>query len=479
MKLNKKLAAIAGSLAMSACASGPNPNFRSDMHALMALSDFNQVAEKIQDSKKSQYQDETEAGGVLYNLDLGAALHDSKKYKESDQCLDLAEQRMEALYTKSIAEAVGQVIASDNVAEYEGEPYERALLHVYRALNHLYQNEKDEAAVEARKVSSYLTELSEKRGLKLNYRDDAFAHYITALVLAENGDEDNARISSEKAKAIYGANAEKFETPLPAGVDNINIPNGKGEVVIVHYNGISPTKTENVISLTGPELLLLLTQNVVPLSEEMTKTLSWIVAENGVELASQVQPELGEALQTFMTDLRQKGIRIAFPTMTPSIYGIHSSRVQVDGANAGDTSLVENIGQIATLSLNDRIEESKTRTIVRSFLKFTAIELAKMAAKIVAQKKAPAGGLGFASKVAEDTGVAGEVLAAITERADIRGWFTIPAELRLARIPLAPGKHSIVIDYLDANGKVVTSEERKDIEVKAGERTWIPARTAF
>ncbi len=196
----------------TACAqAGPSLQHKRDVQALLSTAQFDEAAAYI-DRQRESYG---APNAVLFHLDRAVALHDAGRYAESDQALDIAEQRMEELYTKSFSKAAGQYFVHDATEDYAGEPYERALLYVYRALNHLFLDQKDEAAVEARKVSHFLSDLRERTDGALSYRDDAFAHLLSAMILEDVGELDNARISLHWAEQAYASQVQPFQMPVP------------------------------------------------------------------------------------------------------------------------------------------------------------------------------------------------------------------------------------------------------------------------
>ena len=92
---------------------------------------------------------------------------------------------MEELYTKSVSRALGTLIINDNTTEYAGEPFDRALTNVFRALDYVFLDDRENALVEARKVTEYLTELAAAGNGKSGYRDDAFAQYLSGMLKPE------------------------------------------------------------------------------------------------------------------------------------------------------------------------------------------------------------------------------------------------------------------------------------------------------
>lgn len=213
--LARVLIALCLAALVSACAhNGPSTQFKRDVRSLLAESRFDEAAAHI-DGKRETYG---RANAVLFHLDRAAALHDAGRYAESDQALDMAERRMDELYTRRFSQAAGRYFLHDATEDYAGEPYERALLHVYRALNHLFLGQSDGAAVEARKVGSFLDDLRRRTDGALSYRDDAFAHLLSAMILEDVGELDNARIAWRQAQKVYGEQARAFQTPTPEAV---------------------------------------------------------------------------------------------------------------------------------------------------------------------------------------------------------------------------------------------------------------------
>ena len=59
---------------------------------------------------------------------------------------------MEELYTRSITAEAGAMLTNDNLLPYEGEDFEKVMVNVVGALNHVYLQQWDDALVEARRL---------------------------------------------------------------------------------------------------------------------------------------------------------------------------------------------------------------------------------------------------------------------------------------------------------------------------------------
>jgi len=233
--------ALAAALALFlAGCSGPSGSYKRRINAEIAAQNYAQAERDIDQAKEREYG---KKNMVLYYLDKGTALHHEGKYGESDAAFDQAEQRMVELYTKSITKAAGMLALNDNTMDYAGEPFERALTNVYRAFDWLFQGQIDEALVEARKVGLFLDELNRTLEGKATYKDDAFAQYLSALLYADAGRLDDARISMEAAMTAYGWYQSLYGSPTP----HFEFPQEiqktpHGELVFVHFNGVAPIK---------------------------------------------------------------------------------------------------------------------------------------------------------------------------------------------------------------------------------------------
>src|SRR5437016_11929356 len=187
----REIRAAAAALTVPGCA-GPAHQHKASLSGLLASRDWAGATRQLQEAKETEY---ASRDAVLYWLDVAAVLHDGGNFKESDQALDEAEQRLEALYTQSISKGAGTFFLNDTTDDYRGEPHERSLLHILRALNYAYAGRTEEAVVESRKVSAFLAELGSAVGSNYAYRDDAFAQYLRALLYADAGRREDERLT--------------------------------------------------------------------------------------------------------------------------------------------------------------------------------------------------------------------------------------------------------------------------------------------
>jgi hypothetical protein len=453
MPLGKPAAAWGVTLAaagffLAGCTSGPSASSRKAINGLMAQENFAGAEQYIDHLKDSQYK---KKNMVLYYLDKGLVEHHEGKYKESDESLDTAERRMEELYTASVSRTAGMFVLNDNTSEYAGEPFEHALTNVFRALNYVFMGQLDDALVESRKVEQFLQELNDKLGGKKVYKDDAFAHYLNSMLFADEGKMDDARISLQAANDAYGWYVKDYNTPLP----HFDFPASKddhGELVFIHYNGVSPRKFSRTYQIAWGQAMSIAQQSDDPQKQQFNNSLA--------------------------AGLTGNAITVAFPEYVQDPYAIKSSEVVVDsGAASGSTILMEDVTAIAMKGLKDRIDLVRARAIARATIKFVIAQAAAKAVKDTVCRQYGGGSLQCA--LAGLTKNVGSAIAAGTEVADIRSWGTLPSQIRMSRLKLSPGKHNVLVKFKDASGAVVQSYEFKDVNIVKSQRTYLSYRTAL
>lgn len=422
-------------LLFSAACAGPSSSSKATLNKLIAGQQFEEARDYVDKVKESQYG---RKNAVLYYLDRGLLLHHQGRYKESDKNLDMAENRMKELYTKSATKASAMLLLNDNTMDYSGEPFERALTNVFRALNYVFLGDTEEALVEARKVELYLDELNRMSGGKRSYKNDVLARYLDSLLYADMGKEDDSRISFNSAKAAAG--------PLKLEPPSLDMKNG--EIVFLHFNGTAPRKFSKTFQIAWGHGLAAVNA----------------AKEEGDPEAH--NPQFQNALRAAVAD---KQITVAFPEYKQDPYSIVSSEIQV-GETSVETVLVEDITAIAMKDLQDRIAFIRTRAIARAMIKFV---LSKAATAEMEKKYGKNSGAAWLTKIGTN------IASAATEIADTRGWSTLPSQIRMARIKVAPGVYTLTATFKDGAGRTVSSLQFKNIVVKLGKRTYLGYRTAL
>lgn len=435
--------ALACAAAFLAACAGPSRQYRAGLNARISAYDFDGAIADLEAAKRTEY---SEKNAVLYYLDRGMLLHQAARYADRDTDLENAENRMEELYTKSVSRRAATLVLNDNTTKYAGEVFERALTNVFRALNFVFLGMPDSALVEARKVTAWLARYRDFMDGKSGYSDSAFAQYLSGLLFEGNGDADDARIAfaaADKAFARYGADyglpAPKFSVPEYRDLARL----GLGEVIFLHYNGPAPMKVSRTFQVAWNEAVLAVNQTGIDDPEEAGRFANAVNA--GL---------IGDA------------ITVSYPEYVQDPYNIAGSAVSAGDARA-ETQLVEDISAIARGTLAEKNASIRLRAIARATVKFV---LTRKASGEV--EKRGGAGLGLLAKIAASA------VAAATEVADTRGWATLPAQIRLARLALPAGTHDLTVVFYRKDGSADGSAVFRGVAIEKGRRKFLHYRTA-
>ncbi|MBI4061813.1 MAG: hypothetical protein HY403_10310, partial [Elusimicrobia bacterium] len=328
---------------------------RKAVNGMIAGRAYDAAQARIEREKEISYGRKNQ---VLYYLDLGAVQHDAGKFKDSDASLERAERRMDELYTKSVSRAAGTLILNDNTTEYAGSRFERAMVNVYRSLNYAFLGDRENALVEVRKLSRLLQEYADVYGpQKTAYKDDAFAQFLSSLLYEDDERPDDARIALEKSRRAYERYAGAYGAPPPR-LEPVGDPQGAGELVFIHYNGVAPRKVSKSFSV------------------------AWREAAFAVNAAKDDEAQSGRAINALNAGLMGKAITVAFPEYVQDPFQIAGSAVEAAGVRAA-TELAQDVSAIARKDLEEAQALVRTRAIARAAIKYI---VAKAASDEVARK---------------------------------------------------------------------------------------------
>jgi hypothetical protein len=206
---------------------------------------------------KTLYENLTKIQEDSLNTYLNLALYkmQMRDFDKSNEYFDLAIKKYRFFENKGQISAsrmlsyMNATLLSDNYLDYEGDGYEKVLMHNYKAINYLLQDNPESARVEI--MNSYQKQMEEKKKFdeeiseykkeeikqieveekkpkrKRKYKaykstiydklkplfygvashhmpyQNPFAYYLSALVYEENGEYDEAYIDVKKALSYY------------------------------------------------------------------------------------------------------------------------------------------------------------------------------------------------------------------------------------------------------------------------------------
>ncbi len=433
--MKKALWGVAVVLVCSACGV-PSLRYKYEVNKLAAAGQFEQAADFVS-SKQRSY---SKRDGVLYNLDRASLLHDAQHPEQSDALFAQAQQQITDSYTQSISAHTAQFVVNDLTAPYHVADYETALTFFYRAMNFLDQKDVRSAAVEARKAVFFLDNL---RGQKQKgYTDDPFVQYAASLVFESVGELSDARIARQNAFNAY----QKYGWPIP----QFHVPSNTqeyGEVIIFHYAGQVPLKKNQTMQVAWHDALAFANSP----------------AENG----GSVSPEVQNAIYAGITG---SAVTVSYPVLEEQPYYAVSSTARVNGQQIPLQKMTD-VSALLKQDLDSKLPGIWFRTISRAVIKRVAAVQARHAVDNAEKKKDSSWGW-----VAE---MAVSVLGSVTEKADTRQWFTLPAAIYMTRVFVVPGTQQISLLFRDQNGNIIGEHTFENITVRAGERVFLHHRTAY
>ncbi len=373
---------------------------------------------------------------VLLYLDKGIIFHYAEQYSKSNAAFEKAEFLIDSLYTKNISRGAASVLLNDNALAYSGEVYENLYINIFKALNYIHLNKFEDSYVEVHRITNKLKELntyfkedvaqlnkSEDSKIKfdakdIEFYDDVFAEYISYLIYRASGDEDDSRISMQKANEAWVNHSDVYNYNPPNVLDSTIV---SGTFLnIFAFAGTAPEKIpigarittfDNFITISDPSLYY-----VEPIPFSGIKS-GW-------------------------------NFKFEFPSMKEAGTFSNNIEVYIDSTFAGNLQLLENTANVAFKTF----ESHKNATFFKTAMRAIA-------------KGIGAGKLGESIKDNMDNKGLGDILAFVlnaavdaTEHADLRTWRTIPGYVFVGEFPIAPGNHNIEIRFLDSEGNLLASK---------------------
>jgi len=372
---------------------------------------------------------------LLKLMDEGILLRVAKRYEESNQKFFAAAKIIELNGYLALGEQAVTLVTNEKQTTYQGEDFEKVLVHVYLGLNYLAMSDYENAIVETRKVNELLYMMISKA--KRPYELNAFARYLNAMLFENEGEEDDAYIDYKNTVKIDPILTQRFP--------------------IIHLDLLRLAKK---LDFTA-ELDAWKNQFGNAEWDQAQKTLK--DHDGAVVLLY----ESGKSPRKFSSreyhQAEGKGgsaIEVMIPVSYYERRKTLISRVKMSVANqSAETVVLNDIEKTAIQHLKDRMG----RMIAKALL-------------TAGVKAGIATGVGKATHSTELGLLTGLALFLASE-ADTRSWLLLPGGLQVAKIFLPPGRYDIDLSYQDDYHNVISSDVVSGIEVKPGKATFIQKRS--
>lgn len=472
---------------------------------------------------------------LLFELELATINHIEGNYVKSNFHLTRAKHHLESFYTTSISEQALAMLSGPTFATYEGHEYYRPLVHLTKAFNFNQlaqlnpdsrQEYLDSSLVEMRQLNVFLNQLKRKTGgydnepnssslteqihailkplfapqdlLKnIDYKADAFAHYVSALLHEQNEDLDSARLEYERSLNAYKKGfSEQYDlgsTPEKLSATNLarvmtkaggyqnqvrrlnkaySLPKKQeaNKVTLIQNIGIAPTKKQLnlILSADHRAKALVMTPVLTGNAQERREQMHWFqmlyadtslfdmlqnyatgdiqdVALGFVTKRIPLGPLWKEAQRIGLIDALEYGGRISVSYIAPPVLPVKRSEVWQNGKKIAEFKPFYSVSMLSLQSAlrraNSDIRVALTREIVKA---------------ITAQKAIRATGADQNNLLGSFAKIAATAVNAITAGADTRQWQSLPAQIRLAELSVEPGLQNLTIKTTLNSGRTIT-----------------------
>lgn len=415
--------------AFSGCAAFSNYT-RNTEKARISISqgNFQQALKEFPESKAKSGNE------ILIRMERGTLLQATGEYQSSSKEFELAaglikEQENKAVISASeAAYQTASLLVNEKVIPYEGQDFEKVMVHTLDALNYLMVGNTEDARVEIRNSYRIQQDLynkhykdiekAKKDSQGVNYEDsfrtsgsdsynrmketassvvsiyqNAFAYYISSLVYELNGEEDEAYIDLKKA-ILSAPNCVALQKDL------IRISRDLGYRDDLdrwqnRFGKYAPVPKNSV------DIFVIFELGLAPYREEF----KLVLPIPSVGLVSVAVP-----------------VYAYIPSLVTGGY------ITANGVSE-ETSIVSDTDAIASRNLLDDYPILLAKQAVRAALKGTAT---REAGKQYGSWAQLAAGIAFA----------------ITEQADLRTWSTLPKQIHMARLFVPRGTGELTITAL-------------------------------
>lgn len=359
---------------------------------------------------------------VLYLLNKAMVQRMAGEYADSVQSFEQAKPLMQYLEATSVTETAAALTVTEQLRTYQAPLYERLMVHVYQGLNYLQLGQPDSARVETLQIDDLLKRLYPATAAAPN-GGDAFPRYFSGLVFESLGEYSDAMIAYRQALQAYKAQG------MPDG----GVPQDL-KLSLCRFADFLGLKDE----LDGYKKRFGI-ESWPPVGRNDTQGQIIFVFSNGLgpeKLAQSAllpDPSSGHYFSVSLPVLQRRPPRV-------------SAAVVSAGGDDVRTEEVENIAADASLQL--------------------AADRPKLLAAEFARNVARAAAANQMDKKAQGLGSLLSLIGSAADQADVRIWGTLPDNIQLARLRLAPGTYDMTV-RLGGRTQVL-----KGVQVQAGQMTF-------
>lgn len=382
---------------------------------------------------------------LLRRLDVGIASYYAAQFERSAAVLDSAALLADDRITASLSRDALSMVTSDLARPYQPRRTERLFIPYYAMLAYARLGKWEDAAVEARRISSLLEQYASDRDESERSLHGAL-HELAGAVFARAGEPGDAAVARRAARALvpaYGADS----AAEPRGAAD----SAAGEVLLVVERGYVAHRVTETVELD------LGTDDGDSLPErdggwhgesraQAASTTSWSVPSSAGRRRHHRADD----------DDDEYHMTIAFPALRSSG---RSWRAEVRAGTDADT--------VGRLGITARVDDASAADERRERGAIVARAAARAAAKHAVVKA-------VRDKKGEVAGNLANFGASLLERADVRSWHLLPSDVTLVRLRLPAGVQQLRLRI--GEGALARTVEAGTVRVRAGGVEIVPVR---
>jgi hypothetical protein len=358
----------------------------------------------------------------LSGAEAGTVALAAGEWQQAREQFHLAAEASKEIEGRALAgpEELGETLASwvinDTARAYEGEGFERVYLHCGLAMTYLAAGLMDDVYVEARLANELLE--SEEKLYETHYEAGGWGHLLSAVTYELLGQPDDAYIDYQRMEekgvgtALAGRALVRLAKALHRDDELAHWQERYGPDID------RPPQAATVVVLAAVGLGPYKVEGILP-----------VPTPDGL-------------------------FKMAVPTYQDRPQPVTSLQlVAKESGYAVGTELVERVSKVARENLEDRLLWIAAKSVARGLLKRELTKQLEDEYDIAGR-------------------IAGDLFTWFSERADVRGWTTLPDSYQACRLFVPPGVHGFRLEAVGGN-----AVELGDFELDAGETMLVFART--
>ena len=371
-----------------------------------------------------------EDDALLRALNTGVTTFYASQFARSAAVLDSAALLADDRITASLSRDVLALVTSDLARPYQPRRTERLFIAYYAMLSYARVEWWEDAAVEARRLSSLLGQYSADVSLDERSTHGAM-HYLAGAVFERAGERGAAQVAYRNASSLLGAPADSVLGKLASG---------NGELLVVVERGFVAHRTTASINVFFGSSDRDSLRDSSALHSGLPSRIAERIArgdKTGAVVYRHAQvPRVGRGKRDHDhddddddddddTDRDGYWLSVAVPSLR-----------RTTRPSGGDVGLAIDGFQLSSSRMNAMIDDASAADERRERVALLTRAVARAATKYALAKAVK-------DKKGEVAGKIVNIGASMLERADNRSWHVLPQEIRLLRVPLAPGQHIV------------------------------------